>query len=265
MKVKVQVVTISDDGQETTRDIAGVERHDLTPETLGLSLAEGKAVLQALQEVVVEWQMHTYLQQQHACPHCGKARGSKGVHHTVFRTVFGALPIDSPRLYHCPCQVHATTSFSPLATLLPERTTPELLYLETKWAALMSYGLTVKLLQDVLPIDEPQEAVTIRNHVLTMAQRLEDALGEEQWSFIDKCPAEVAALPMPHGPLTVGIDGGYVKAQGEQGSFEVIAGKSLLAFHRGEEAQEPVSSKCFAFVQTYDAKPKCRLFEVLQS
>ena len=29
--------------------------------------------------------------------------------------------------------------------------TPDLLYLETTWAALMSYGLTVKLLQDVLP------------------------------------------------------------------------------------------------------------------
>ena len=58
MQVKVQVVIISDDGQETTREIACVERHDLTPETLGLSLADGKAVLQALQEVVVEWQMH---------------------------------------------------------------------------------------------------------------------------------------------------------------------------------------------------------------
>src|SRR5439155_2454068 len=72
-------------------------------------------------------------------------------------------------------------------------------------------------------------------------------------------------LPLPDGPLTVGIDGGYVKAQGKQGSFEVIAGKSLLAFHRGEEAQASVSSKCFAFVQTYDEKPKRRLFEVLQA
>jgi hypothetical protein len=151
MKVKVQVVTITDDGQETIKEIACVERQDLTPETFGLSLAEGKAVLQALQEVVVEWQMHAYLQQQRACPHCGKARRSKGVHHTVFRTVFGTLPVESPRLYQCGCQAHATTSFSPLAALLPERTTPDLLYLETKWAALMSYGLTVKLLQDVLP------------------------------------------------------------------------------------------------------------------
>jgi hypothetical protein len=265
MKVKIQVVIVTDDGQETTREIACVERQDLTPETLGLSLAEGKAVLQALQEVVVEWQMQAYLQQQRTCPHCGKVRRSKGVPHTVFRTIFGALPVESPRLYHCGCQPHATISFSPLAALLPERTTPDLLYLETKWAALMSYGLTVKLLQDVLPLDEPLQAVTIRNHVLQAAERLEAALGEEQWSFIDKGPAEVAALPLPHGPLTVGIDGGYVKAQGEQGAFEVIAGKSLLAFHCGEEAQEPVSSKCFAFVQTYDQQPKRRLFEVLHS
>ncbi len=250
MQVKGQVVTLSDDGQETTREMACVERQDLTPETLGLSLAEGKAVLQALQDVVVEWQMHAYLQQQRPCPHCGTARRSKGVHHTGFRTVFGALPVDSPRLYHGGCQVHATTSFRPLSTLLPERTTPDLLFLETTWAALMAYGLTVKLLQDVLPLDEPLYAVTMRNHVLTVAQRLEDALGDEQWSVIDKCPAEVAALPLPHGPLTVGIDGGYVKAQGEQGAFEVSAGKSLLALHRGVEAQEAVSSQYFACVQT---------------
>ena len=264
MQVKVQVVTITDEGQEITHDIACVERQELTPVTLGLSLAEGKAVLQALQEVVVEWQMHAYLRQQRACPQCGKTRRRKGMHHTVFRTVFGVLSVESPRLYHCPCQAPETTTFSPLATLLPERTTPELLFLETKWAALVSYGLTSTLLQDVLPLDEPLHAVTIRNHVLTVAERLEDALGEEQWSFIDSCPAEWAALPMPNGPITVGIDGGYVKAQGEQGWFEVIAGKSLLAFTRGEESQEPVSSKCFAFVQTFDQKPKRRLFEVLQ-
>ena len=60
MKVTVQVVTLTDDGQETTKELACVERQDLTPATFGLSLTEGKAVLQALQEVVVEWQMQTY-------------------------------------------------------------------------------------------------------------------------------------------------------------------------------------------------------------
>ena len=147
----------------------------------------------------------------------------------------------------------------------PEPTTPELLFLETKWAALVSYGVTAQLLHDVLPIDDALAPCTIREHVFTVAERLEQALGEERWSFIDSCPAEWSRLPVPDGPLPVGIDGGYVRAQGEQGWFEVIAGKSLLAFRRGEESEGPVSSKGFAFVQTYDQKPKRRLFEVLKS
>jgi hypothetical protein len=50
----------------------------------------------------------------------------------------------------------------------------------------------------------------------------------------------------------VGLDGGYVRAQPKPGWFEVIAGKSLLAFTRGEESEQPVSSKGFAFVHTFD-------------
>jgi len=42
MNVTVQVVTRTDDGQESIREVACVEREDLTPATLGLSLAEGK-------------------------------------------------------------------------------------------------------------------------------------------------------------------------------------------------------------------------------
>ena len=172
MKVTVQVVTRSDDGQESIREVACVERAALTPATLGLSLAEGKTILQAIQEVVVEWQMQAYLRQQRHCPQCGPLRHSTGAHHTVFRTVFGALPVESPRLTHCACQAHDTQSFSPLAALLPEHTTPELLYVETTWAALTSYGMSVQLLQDVLPFDEPLQAVTMRTHVFTLAARL---------------------------------------------------------------------------------------------
>ena len=120
---------------------------------------------------------------------------------------------------------------------MPEHTTPELLYLETKWAALTSYGMSVKLLQDVLPFDEPLQAVTIRNHVFTLAERLEDALGDEHGVLYRRAVhATGGSCPSPDGPLTVGIDGGYVKAQGgEQGWFEVIAGKSILAFRRDDE------------------------------
>ena len=37
MKVKVQVVTLTDDGEESLREVACVERDELTPASLGLS------------------------------------------------------------------------------------------------------------------------------------------------------------------------------------------------------------------------------------
>lgn len=72
-------------------------------------------------------------------------------------------------------------------------------------------------------------------------------------------------LPIPNGPITVGIDGGYVRDwEDKKRHFEVIVGKSTLAFKRDEEDDQP-SSKCFGFVQTFDTKPKRRPFEVLKS
>ena len=61
MQVKVQVVTITDDGAESIRAGACVERTGLTPASLGLSLADSKALLPGIPEVVVEWPMQVYL------------------------------------------------------------------------------------------------------------------------------------------------------------------------------------------------------------
>ena len=209
--------------------------------------------------------MTAYLETQRPCADCGTTSAVRGTTRRRSGRSSARSRSRAPASTSAPVSPPPAKTFSPLAALLPEHLTPELLFLETKWAALVSYGVTAELLQDVLPIDDALAPCTIREHVFTVAERLEQALGEEQWSFIDSCPAEWSRLPIPNGPLTVGIDGGYVRAQGKQGWFEVIAGKSLLAFTRGEESEEPVSSKCFAFVQTFDQKPKRRLFEVLQS
>ena len=71
----------------------------------------------------------------------------------LFRTAFGTIPLVSPRLHRCACQPAGSKTFSPLTALFTEHTAPELLYLETRWASLVSYGLTVGLLKDVLPVD----------------------------------------------------------------------------------------------------------------
>lgn len=64
--------------------------------------------------------------------------------------------------------------------------------------------------------------------------------------------------------MTVGLDGGYVQAAHKEGFFEVIAGRSVVAFRRREEDGGP-PPKCFGFVQTYDPKPRRRLWELMKS
>ena len=178
MKIKVQVIVESDDGTgEVVQEIAQLERGRLRPEELGLTLAEAKGLLEGLQRTIVEQQIAEYSKQQSSCPLCCRQRMHKGAHDMVYRTVFGKLELSSPRLFHCQCQPQRTRTFSPLAELLAERTSPELLYLETKFASLVSYGMSLKLFEEVLPIGAEINASTVRNHTLAVAERLESELG----------------------------------------------------------------------------------------
>ncbi len=266
MKIKVQLVVCDDDGHEETHtDVIVLEKACQRIEQLGLTLAESKQLLKTLQQYLLEQQATAFVRSRACCQACGQALRTKGHHTVTFRTLFGTITLNSPRLRNCRCASHKTTSVSPLVELVSERTAPELLFMETKWASLVSYGLTVAALKDFLPVDELLSVSTVRSNTLAVAQRCEAELGEEQGSFIEGCPREWGNLPIPDGPLTVGIDGGYVRNWEEKKrNFEVIVGKSILAFKRGEDTSEP-SSKCFGFVQSYDSKSKRRLFEVLQS
>ena len=114
MICKIQVVTLGEDGRQETREIACLERTDLKPETLGLTLAEAKAILKGLQAIVVEGQVSTHLPSQRPCPDCGGLRALKGYHDLTVKTVFGALTIKSPRLLHCACRPHETKDVQPL-------------------------------------------------------------------------------------------------------------------------------------------------------
>jgi hypothetical protein len=153
--------------------------------------------------------------------------------------------------------MHTTTTFRPLTGLLTESTTPELLFLETKWASLISYGLTAQVLKDFLPLDETLNATTIQNHTLAVAQRCEEELGEDQDVGADRCPGDEGPVSPSQGAFSVGLDGGYVRNwEQKQRHFEVIVGRSL-------PPEQP--AKCFGFVQSYDTKAKRRLGAVLQS
>jgi nucleotidyltransferase/DNA polymerase involved in DNA repair len=153
----VQVVIEADEddanGDPQSRvvhEVAGIERGDLSVDTLGLQLAEAKDLLQRVQKVLIEEQARRCLAERIACPQCHRPRGHKDSKTIVMRTLFGTVRLSSPRWYHCSCQAQPTRTFSPLAAALPERTTPELRYLQSKFAGLVSYGQSATLLAETL-------------------------------------------------------------------------------------------------------------------
>jgi hypothetical protein len=259
MKITVQAVIQPEDGSAVVTEVATLEREALTDATLGLTLAESKTILGGVQEVMVAQQAALSSAAQQTCPTCGARRRRKGHHQIVVRSLFGTLRLESPRFRRCACQpADSPHSSSPLAECLVERTTPERRYLEAKWAALLPFRITVNVLSEVLPLQANRAAVY--RHVQQVAERLEGELGDEQPFFIDGCQRDWDALPRPDGPLTVGIDGGYVHARDgdnrKAGWFEVIVGKSIPTER---------DAKCFGFVTDYDTRPKRRLAELLKA
>ena len=177
MKLTVQVVLHADDDTETVLgEAVTLIRQELAPETLGLQLQEAKDLLAAVQDTLVEHQVNTALSSVVACPDCGNPRPHKDSRRIVMRTLFGTLRLDSPRWWTCPCAPGSARTFSPLAAVLRERITPELSYLQARFAGLVSYGLSADLLNEILPLGRALHATTVRRQVQATAQRLENEL-----------------------------------------------------------------------------------------
>jgi hypothetical protein len=142
-----------------------------------------------------------------------------------------------------------------LNLILTERVAPELIYLETPWASLMSYGTTVDLLKDVLPIGSTADASSVRRHLHKVAARHDADLGDEQLgNFADGAGK---GQPLPQAAVIVGIDSGYLRNwHDRKPNFEVVVGKSMVS---GRDDRD------FGLVRSQDEQPGRRFREVLCS
>jgi len=259
MRVRVLLQITGDDGAAgMTEEVVAFEKVAERPENLGLLIAEGKALLAAVQQRMIDAQVASWMERHRCCEACGQRRHSKGSHSIVFLTLYGDVRIASPRLHRCPCQsTNGPATVSPLRALMPDHVAPERLYLEARWASLVPYAAAAELLADILPVKSGANATTLRQHVLRVAERAETELAEERSCFIDGCPADWAELPIPEGRIVVGLDGGYVRNwHNRKTNFEVIVGQSVPEDREG---------RYVGLVHGYDCKPKRRLFEVLKS
>jgi len=185
MRIESTVAITAPDGTVHTDTIAPLDKRTETSGAIGLSIADGKDIVLQLQQDIVTAQCAASCASRACCPASGRKLRCKGHREIRCRTVFGDVAVDSSRYYQAPGHDGAARTFSPLTDLLPDHVAPELLWLETKGASPVSFGVTADLLKDVLPIDQRLNPETIRRHRGRMATRTEDELAAERFSFID--------------------------------------------------------------------------------
>jgi hypothetical protein len=118
MRVKLQLVMCNDEGdEETVTDVITLNKNNQRIEHLGLTLSEAKQLLSTTQRHLLRQQVDAFLNTYADCPDCGtplhlKARSSRS-----FRTLFGTFQFYSPRLEHCDCKRHKTSSFRRMAKI----------------------------------------------------------------------------------------------------------------------------------------------------
>ena len=256
MRIEIQLRIVADDNSVISEgEILHFDKGDDRLEVIGLSFDEAKAALAGIQGGTA--QAASFLARHRSCDLCGSPLLSKGPGRIRFRTAFGTIALSSPRFHRCRCQPGTARTFSPLNLLLTERIAPELLYLETRWASLVSYGMTADLLKDILPISGTVDASTIRRHLHKVAHRHEADLNGEQPGGLDDGPGKGQPQPLPQAAVIVGIDGGYVRNwHGKKHNFEVIVGKSMAA---GRD------DRYFGLVGSQDEQPGRRFCEVLRT
>ncbi len=212
MRVHILLQITDDDGVAgAAEDVAAFDKATERPEDLGMLIAEGKALLSAIQQKTITAQVASWSDRHRRCEACGERRRIKGYYPIAFHTLYGDIELRSPRLNRCACQSSGSASVSPLRELIPGHIAPERLYLEARWASLVPYAAAAGLLADILPITAGANATTVRAHVLKVAEHVETELQEERPSFIDGCEADWQQLPIPEGRIAVGLDGGYVR------------------------------------------------------
>ena len=127
MKWRVVVELIGGDGTVSTYEIGngGSNTAGCSAATVGLTLADGKRILAALQHDLVRGQAEEYCRQRRVCSHCRSQRPLKDIRTRQLASLFGMVEVRAPRFLPCRCAVTHRHTLNPVAEIMPDRCTPE--------------------------------------------------------------------------------------------------------------------------------------------
>lgn len=172
---------------------------DLIEGRVGLSIDDGKAILASLQRHLVQQQSSLYVLFRRHCQGCGGTRPIKDYSTRTIQTVYGAVTVQSPRLYPCRrCVPGVDLTITPVSELCPDRATSELMALTAKLGALMPYRAAAEVMADFLTGQSAKRHTTLRHRTLAIGKRLEEK--DEQRLFFEKVDTQERSqreLPLP--------------------------------------------------------------------
>ena len=100
MRVKVLLQITAEDGTAgDSTEVALFEKKTEQAEDIGLSIAEGKTLMTAVQQRIAAAQAASWAERHRCCEACGVRRYSKGSYPIVFMTLYGDVEISSPRFH----------------------------------------------------------------------------------------------------------------------------------------------------------------------
>ena len=121
---------------------------------------------------------------------------------------------DCPRLYSkCQCgrRTHRSESFNPLALELENRSHPELVYLQSRWASAVSFERASALLADVLPIDAVPSSSSIKAQVRRLGEQIGKDAEERGEEFLNSKPYQFPDPPLDEPRYAMELDAGYIR------------------------------------------------------
>lgn len=176
MKWTLKLIMEFDSGETGMHEVAGSERPEafIKPASLGMSIKESKLIAASIQAQMVSDQVDRHNKALMACRVCGQRVRKEGYYKSIFKSVFGKVPMRVRRVWGCECRGAEKRTFSSLPTGR-NPTASELSYLTSKLAALIPFGKVADFLGELLPTSAKTNANSVRNRVMRVGRRLENA------------------------------------------------------------------------------------------
>jgi len=195
----VRLVETGADGDGQGTDVMEIAKADDLRDiaNLGLSLAEAKQLLAAIQREVVAAQARDHGVRRPTCRSCSRASHVKDYRRHRIATLFGQVTVRLPRFRCVACgEVNSGVDWPSHC-----RSTPELDRLQAHLSALMTYRTAADALAQMFPIDAGKDHETLRRHTLALGEQLQHR--------------RVARPATPVAAISISVDSTFIRSCGE--------------------------------------------------